>query len=52
MPTGNPITMRQYIVDNDLTATFHNVETALRMLLTLPVIANVSGDGHFHNLSG
>lgn len=49
MPTGNPITMRQYIMDNDLTATFPNVETALRMFLTLPV-ANVSGERSFSYL--
>lgn len=49
MPAGNPITMRQYIVDNDLTATFPNVETALRMFLTLPV-ANVSGERSFSYL--
>jgi len=49
MPAGNPITMQQYIVDNDLTATFPNVETALRMFLTLPV-ANVSGERSFSYL--
>jgi len=49
MPAENPITMRQYIVDDDLTATFPNVETALRMFLTLPV-ANVSGVRSFSYL--
>jgi hAT family C-terminal dimerisation region len=41
--------VRQYIVDNDLTSTFTNVETALRKFLTLPV-ASVSGERSFSYL--
>jgi hypothetical protein len=41
--------MRQYIVENDLQATFPNVETALRMFLSLPV-ANASGERSFSHL--
>ena len=41
--------MRQYIVDNDLLATFPNIETALIMFLSLPV-ANASGERSFSHL--
>jgi len=41
--------MRQCIVEKDLVATFPNVETALRMFLSLPV-ANASGERSFSHL--